>query len=204
MSGEKIIFLDLETAGLEFTRPIIQIAAIAVDENLNEIETFEAKVRFEKKNADPRSLRKNAYSETIWKNEALPPEKVARKFSRFLRKHATVDCLSTDGKHYKLAQIAAHNAERFDGPFLQAWFKRLEIYCPARYMALCTKQRLLWLFEEDKTLTPPADFKLGTLCQYFGVHLPADEAHDALNDVRATVNLYRAIRDYSKSESQAA
>jgi DNA polymerase III epsilon subunit-like protein len=60
-------------------------------------------------------------------------------------------------------------------------------------MVLCTKQRALWLFEEDKTLTPPANFKLGTLCQYFGIPLPADEAHDAFRDVRAAVALYQAM-----------
>jgi len=67
------------------------------------------------------------------------------------------------------------------------------IFLPARYMALCTKQKALWLFEEDKSLTPPANFKLGTLCQYFGVRLTEDEAHDALFDVRATVALYREM-----------
>ena len=52
----------------------------------------------------------------------------------------------------------------------------------------------LWLFAEDKSLTPPADFKLGTLCQYFRVDLSEDAAHDAMNDVRATVQLYQAMR----------
>ena len=61
-------------------------------------------------------------------------------------------------------------------------------------MVLCTKQRALWLFDEDKSLTPPADFKLGTLCEYFGVRLREDsDAHDAFYDVRATVELYRAM-----------
>jgi len=92
-----------------------------------------------------------------------------------------------------LAQLAGHNAERFDGPFIHEWYKRLGIYCPARYMTLCTKQKALWLFEEDKSLTPPVNFKLGTLCEYFGVPLSEEEAHDALVDVRATVELYRAM-----------
>ena len=93
-----------------------------------------------------------------------------------------------------MAQLVAHNAERFDSPFLHAWYRRLGLFLPARYMALCTKQRALWLLEEDKSLTPPANFQLQTLCEYFGVSLPAEAAHDALNDVRATVELYRAIR----------
>jgi exonuclease I len=54
-------------------------------------------------------------------------------------------------------------------------------------------QRAMWLVHEQKALTPPADFKLGTLTQYFGVRLRPEDAHDALHDVRATVALYRAI-----------
>lgn len=59
---------------------------------------------------------------------------------------------------------------------------------------LCTKQRALWLFDEDKSLTPPSDFKLGTLCQYFGVRLKEHEAHEAMADVKAMFGLYRAMR----------
>lgn len=55
-------------------------------------------------------------------------------------------------------------------------------------------QRAIWLFHEDKTLTPLDNFKLRTLCDYFGVPLRAEESHDALVDVRATVGLYRAMQ----------
>jgi DNA polymerase III epsilon subunit-like protein len=68
-------------------------------------------------------------------------------------------------------------------------------------MGLCTKQRALWLFAEDKSLTPPADYKLGTLCQYFGVPLSADDAHDALADVRATVGLYKQMLQFHKQRA---
>ena len=64
---------------------------------------------------------------------------------------------------------------------------------PASYRVFCTLQRAMWLFHECKELTPPVDFKLGTLCQYFGVPLRAEDAHDALADVRATVALYREM-----------
>jgi DNA polymerase III epsilon subunit-like protein len=81
----------------------------------------------------------------------------------------------------------------------------LGIFCPARYLVLCTKQRAMWLFDEDKSLTPPADFKLGTLCEYFGVKLREEEAHDAFHDVRATVELYRAMKVHADSvQVQAA
>ena len=91
-----------------------------------------------------------------------------------------------------VAQLVAHNAE-FDGVFLREWFERLGLFLPASYRVFCTLHRAMWLFHENRSLTPPADFKLGTLCRYFDVPLRPDEAHDALTDVRATVELYRRM-----------
>jgi oligoribonuclease (3'-5' exoribonuclease) len=42
LPDERLVFVDLETAGLKPWRPIIEIAAIAVDGNLRELERFEA------------------------------------------------------------------------------------------------------------------------------------------------------------------
>ena len=203
---EVLCFYDLETAGLNPGKhPIIQIAAVAVDAELHELETFEVKVAFDEAEADPNSLSGNHYDKETWQREAIPAAEAASQFARFLHRHATVDMVSKQGKPYYVAQLVAHNGERFDGPFLHAWYRKLGIYCPARYMVLCTKQRALWLFDEDKTLTPPLNYKLGTLCEFFGVKLRAEDAHDALNDVRATVELYRAIRSHALvSQLQAA
>jgi exodeoxyribonuclease-1 len=204
--AESLVFFDLETAGIEpETHPIIQIAAIAVDSTLCALESFEAKIRFDESTADPKSLSLNRYSKQVWRREALEAAIAAERFSKFLRRHATYDMISRDGKPYQVAQLVAHNGERFDGPFIHAWYRKLGLFCPARYMVLCTKQRALWKFDEDKSLTPPKDFKLGTLCEYFGVTLTDQDAHDALNDVRATVKLYRAMRAPERdSELQAA
>ena len=198
------MFLDLESAGLEFSRPIIQIAAIAVDSELIELDCIELKILFDESEADPASLSKNRYDPQTWQEVAITAHKAAIQFSRFLREHATVDMFSRSGERYCLAQLAGHNAERFDGPFLHAWYRRQGFICPARYMALCTKQKALWLFEEDKSLSPPVDFKLGTLCQYFSVELRDDEAHDTLNDVRATVEFYKAMRTHERQRTSVA
>ena len=40
-SEARAVYVDIETGGLEIHRPIIQIGAIAVDEELNEVEQFE-------------------------------------------------------------------------------------------------------------------------------------------------------------------
>ena len=201
---EVIVFADIETGGLEFTRPIFQIAAVAVDAAFHERGSIELKIAFKRKAAHPASLSTNKFDARVWRRDAVPPAQAAHRFAAFLRSHSTVDMQSRDGRHYSLAQLAGHNAERFDGPFIHAWYQRLGVFCPARYMTLCTKQKALWLFAEDKSLTPPADFKLGTLCEYFGIRLRDKDAHDAFNDVRATVELYRAMCGFRLRKQQAA
>jgi Exonuclease len=191
-SASHLVFADLEVAGAELSRPIIQVAAIAVTHDLEELETFEAKLKFDPQLANPRSLTRNRYCPEIWEAEARSATCVAREFAHFLRRHATLCARTSRGRTYRVAQLVAHNAP-FDGPFLQAWFERVGAYFPGHYRMLCTMQRALWLFQEYPELLRPHDFKLGTLCQYFGVPLPPNQAHTALADVRATVELYRRM-----------
>ena len=198
---ERLVFADIESGGffdvvagqVKVTSPIIQIAAIAIDRDYREVETFEVKVWFNERDADRAALATNHYDREIWRKDGLSPQAAAKRFAAFLRRHATVDRISATGRPYRIAQLVAHNAERFDGPLIHAWFKMLGKFCPAAYSVFCTKQRAYWLFHEQKALTPPTDYKLTTLCEYFGIQLRDDEAHDALNDVRATVGLYRAF-----------
>jgi DNA polymerase III epsilon subunit-like protein len=189
----RLIFFDLETAGLNPTRhPIMQIAAIAVDESLQPLESFEAKIRFDERRANRNSLRKHHYRRGIWATLALEPEDAAKRFAEFLRRHASMAKIGSDGDPYYLAQLIAHNAQ-FDAEFLQTWYDRLYMYLPARYQVFCTLQRALWYFEEHPNELPPGDFKLATLCKHFGVPFHAANAHDALGDVTATVGLYQAM-----------
>jgi len=202
---ERLVFFDLEATGLDPQQhTIIQVAAIAVDSSLAELEQFEVKLRFDPQAVDSKALQKNNYSPEVWQREAVEPSVAAIRFAKFLRRHATVDMLSHEGRAYQVAQLVGHNGEQFDGPFLHAWYRRLEIFCPARYLVLCTKQRALWLFDEDKSLTPPTNFKLGTLCQYFGVTLSRENAHDAFYDVRATAELYRAMKNSGRQSQELA
>lgn len=190
LPNERFVFLDLEPGGAESWRPIMQVAAIAVDARLRELETIEMKLRFDMRRVHPACRRKKHYSKAVWDREALSERTAGERFAAFLRRHATVDMMSTEGRGYRVAQLVAHNAA-FDAAFLNAWFHRIGRFLPAHPRLLCTHQRLLWLFHEDKSLTPPADYQLGTLCQYFGVRFKSHEAHEALADVRATIALYR-------------
>lgn len=190
----RLVFFDLETGGLDPQKhPIIQIAAIAVDEQLRELDTFEAKILFRPENADPEALKLNSYNAEEWAAKGRNPIEVCDDLSGFLRVFSDVDMVSAkSGKPYKVAQLIGHNSDSFDGPFLQAWYKRLNQFMPAAFRTLCTYQRALHHFHENPHIGKPASFKLTDLCKFYGIELSG--AHDALADCRATVELYRALR----------
>ena len=187
-----LVMFDLETGGLEIERPILQIAAIAVDRQLDELDTFDVKIRFDERAACPDALRRVHYRRAEWKRSAVSPKKAAWAFARFLRRHASVEVLREDLTTFRVAQLASHNSQ-FDGPFLSAWFDRLGVFLPASYRAFCTLQRAYWLFHEHPQLPVPDDFRLGTLCEYFRVPLNPADAHEAMADARAALAVYRAI-----------
>lgn len=195
----KLVGVDIETGGLEFRRPIIQIAAVALDAAMNELEQFEVKIQFDEQKACKDSLRRIHYQRAEWRRSAVAPRKAAWDFARFLRRHATVRQYGTNGEMFKVAQLVAHNSG-FDGPFLQAWYKKLGIFFPASYRYQCTLQRAYWLFAENPELPQPDDFRLLTLCRYFDVPFNAIESHEALADVRAMIAMYRAMRELESSK----
>ena len=202
-SNAPTVYVDIETAGLEIHRPIIQLAAIAVDQELHELEQFETKIHFDESNACPDALRKIHYRRAEWKRTAIPPKTAAWSFAKFLRRHAAVELYRRDLSVFRVAQLASHNSQ-FDGPFLKAWFEQLDIFLPASYRVFCTLQRAYWFFQENPQLPLPDDYRLGTLCSYFGVPLNSHQAHDALEDVRATVGLYRAMLNVEANSPKQA
>lgn len=191
-TATKLVVIDLETGGLETHRPIIQIGAIAVDEDFNELEVFEVKISFDEAEACPDALRRIHYRRAEWKRSAIAPKKAAWALARFLRRHATVEVVRRDLSVFRVAQLASHHSQ-FDGPFLMEWFDRLDIFLPASYRVFCTLQRAYWHFHENPHLPQPDDFRLGTLCDYFNVPLNPNDAHEAITDVRATIGLLRAM-----------
>lgn len=195
LPDERLVFLDLEVGGEQSWRPIFEIACVAVDAELRELETYCARLKFSKKLACPTVLRGSRYASAVWNHEAVSSIEAGDRLVEFLRRHATVDQTTASGRVVQVAQIVAHNAA-FDGRYLQHWFKRRNQFLPASPRILCTMQRAIWLFHENKSMTPPLDFKLPTLCQYFGIRFESTEAHHALDDVRATVQLYREMNQF--------
>jgi len=67
----KTVYVDLETGGLEMHHPVIQIAAVAVDGDWNELGAFQVKLFFDESKAEPEALRINRYDRSIWEHEAF-------------------------------------------------------------------------------------------------------------------------------------
>lgn len=189
------VYFDFETGGLLPNQPNIQLAAVAVDDAFNELDSFEAKIQFDVNAADAKALEINHYSEELWKLTALPEAEVVVQFQQFLRKHATVDMVSKrTGNTYKVARLAGHNAATFDNPRLMDAFKRHNQFLPAHPLAMDTMQRAMWFAHENGIQFE--SLKLGALCAYFKIALP--DAHDALADVRGCVALAKAMRGQQK------
>jgi DNA polymerase III epsilon subunit-like protein len=195
-----LVFFDLETGGTKWwphrlnvatvpMNPIIQIAAIAVDEpTFEEIEVFERKIRFDPSHAELEALAMNSYNAETWEKEAVSDHQARRSFDSFLRRHASIEKVSRTGDPYQIASLAGHNAAAFDLPFLRAWYEQVGWFLPAAFQVLDTM--ILARLYSEITFTHFQNYKLQTLCESLGV---SPGSHDALVDVRATVAIARQM-----------
>ncbi len=189
----RFVFVDVEAVGTIRNPHVIQIAAIATNGKMEELAGFEAKARLPKSARS--KFRHSRYDAKLWEAEGSDAKKVAIEFAAFLTRNATVERYSKDGQLFRVAQLVAHNSG-FDAVILQAWFKQLKLYLPASFQALCTMQRATWLSQEAGNDFSPTDFRLISLCNHFGIEHSTKQAHDAFNDVRATLLLYREMRTF--------
>lgn len=190
-----LIFFDIETGGLEMTHPIIQIAAIAVDEEFAELDSIELKLRFDPMKADPEALKINHYDTLVWVSEAIEQADAVRRLAKFIEPHKAIEMVSKKPpfRPYKVACLAGHNAATFDGPRLQRLFRDHKAFLPADPRVLCTVQLAMWWALRHGVR--PKSFKLGDLCEHFGIPIAAGEAHDALADVRLTIELTKKLTE---------
>jgi DNA polymerase III epsilon subunit-like protein len=176
---KKVVYVDIETGGLDRDRhPITQIAAYVPATK----EFFERKIIVDPAECDPVALEINHYNPAVWAATAVPACLAALDFIIFLRRHATIHFVDRDGDKLKsVAQMAGHNADAFDLPFLRRWAAEFGHDLPIYHTSLCTKQLAMWLH-------PGLDsYSLGPLCQHFGIEIK--NAHDALADAVACARL---------------
>ncbi len=190
-TDDRLVFVDVEAVGSVRKPHVIQIAAIATNGKMEELAGFEAKAQLPK-GGKPKPSH-SRYNKKLWDAEGSDAKKVAIEFASFLTRNATVERYSKNGQMFRVAQMVAHNSG-FDSDILQAWFKQLNVYLPASFQTLCTMQRAMWLSQEASDNFRPSDFRLVSLCKHFGIEHSPKQAHDAFNDVRATLLLYREMR----------
>ncbi len=187
-----LVFFDSETDSLREDCQIIQLAAIAVDADWNECDVFERKVQFDASKSDAKALEINRYDPAIWRDQAEPEGAVVKAFAEFLNTYRSIEMVSKrSGNPYSVARLAGHNAASFDGPRLQAMFKRHEAFLPAHPQVMCTLQAALW--EVVRRGMKVESLRLESICKSFGVELPEKGFHDALYDCRASIGLAKAI-----------
>lgn len=189
----RTVYFDLETGGVEPESPDIQIAAVAVEDgSWRELETYEAKLQFDAKAASPEALKLNHYDAAVWQASAVLPSNAVAGFRAFLDRHKSQAMTSKrTGRPFRVARLAGHNAASFDMPRLQRLFHRYQVFLPADMRVRDTMQLALWYFDSSGYVVKPENYKLETLCRYFGIETGG--AHDALADVRMTVAVARTL-----------
>jgi hypothetical protein len=181
------VFCDTETGGVLPQHPTIQLAAVAMDGDV-ELATFEQCITFDIGAADPAALAMNHYDAARWAREAVTPAVCASRFAAWLRPYSTVEKVSKAGKPYRVARWSAYNVP-FDEPRIRALFGTQ--FCPLEFLARDVLQRVLFYFDESGE-TAPENFKLSTVAARFG--LSTESAHDALADARMAARVYAAVR----------
>ena len=181
------VYFDFETGGIKPEHPSIQLAAVAWDGAV-ELGSFEQKIAFHESDADPDALAMNHYDRQAWV-DAKSPGIAASRFAAWLRPYCTIRRTSKAGNPYMVAQLAGYNAASFDEPRLRALFGTQ--FLPMVYPVRDVLQRAVFYFDEHPDKIPPQNFKLTTVCEYFGIAI--DGAHDALTDARLCAAVHRAI-----------
>lgn len=189
-----LVIFDLETGGLDLHHPIIQIAAVAVNEQFVEVGHYEAKLAFDPSKCDPQALQMNCYNEATWKAEQIPPITAVLGLNEFLKKHSALEFKSKAGTHYKVARGAAYNAP-FDAPRLQALFREHGKFLAMSPQVMCIMQLAMWAEFDMKNDTLPS-YKLSQVCERFWIE--AEGAHDALADCRLAAEVLRDLKGGKK------
>jgi DNA polymerase III epsilon subunit-like protein len=194
--SDPIVWIDLETGGTDpLQHQITQIAALPTsgDFDLEVLgEPFERKVTLVPGRYTNEALELQHYSKEVWEKEAVTVEVALRELIDWVAPYRVERLGRTSGKTYMAASVGGYNFTRFDGAFLSATCDRLNLWLPLTnwtggiFDVLEFAKWVSLLRGEE-----PPDYRLETVCKFYGV--PIDNAHAADADVLATANLARAM-----------
>lgn len=195
--SDRIVWIDIETDKLDpVAAQPIQVACIATDRvTLEEIDSLELKVHFREYHADNDALKRNHYSYDIWYQESLSPDVALDTLTDFFAAHATRKRTSKrSGNGYTTCEIGGHNIAMYDAIILANWYNRAKEFCPAATWVTGPVDTMQWARAVEFARGERWDggFSLKALCERFGIAL--DNEHDAMADVKATVELARVLK----------
>lgn len=177
MALRRLVFLDVETTGFDpITHEIVELGAVVVEpqgnyQNLKVIHEIEIKVKPERiEDADPGALRVNGYDEAQW-----------------MFAHSLEEAMQELSSKAKGCSIVAHNIA-FDWSFIQRAFAVTGVENTMHYQKFDTLSIAFAKLHNDPDLS---NLSLRALCEYFGI--VNTNAHTALADTRATVEVFRGL-----------
>lgn len=198
LKTQRLIWLDLETGGVDpVCHQITQVGAMATlgldFDTVSGDERYEQKMQLVEGRYTEEALKVQGHTEERWA-EAIQTPAMLDEFGRWCSLH-THQTISKKGSKYQVAHLAGFNL-RFDCDFLNATCKR-NGSGERGYWLPISKWRGGWIDVLDLALWVRAmhghnydDMKLETICKYYGIPI---EAHDALGDVKATIELAKVL-----------
>ena len=184
----KLLFFDLETAGLNPNENGIHQISGCIEIDSEEKEYFDFKVAPNPKLTISEEALKvsNKTKEEVLAYE--PMDIVYKKLLALLEKY--VDKYNKTDKFF----LVGYNNASFDNQFLRNWFMQnndkyfgswfwpntLDVYVLATQKLLKERSKLL-------------DFKLNTVCSYVGITIDDSQLHDAIYDIKLTRELYKIV-----------
>lgn len=186
----KLLFFDLETTGTMFWKNGIHqmSGAVVIDGELKD--SFDYRV-CPNPNAQIEDEALAVSGVTRLQIASYPPmEEVYREFVTLLGKH--VDKYNRADKFF----LVGYNNVSFDNQFLRAWFKQnRDEYFGSWFWSNSIDVMVLashYLIEKRPQMK---DFKLATVATECGVCVEKESLHDALYDIRLTMEVYKKVTD---------
>lgn len=187
------VIFDIETGGLDCEKnPIVEIGAVAIDWNLNDlpdrnfvkiIKPYDDKLIYNQK-----ALEVNGLSMAdIEKGELF--DEVMKGFAAYLDSFKKIL-----GK--KKPVIVGHNIQKFDIPWMVHCFKRVSLDFEDYFESYI--DTISW---SRYAHTEQLNFKLGTVCSVHGIQIT--NAHSALGDVIANKELFKIFMRSLRGEGSS-
>jgi DNA polymerase III epsilon subunit-like protein len=184
MKERKILFLDLETTGLNpGTHEITEIGAVLVTQpDYEVVGTYQTKVMpSHLETATPIALEIGHFDLETWQREAKPLEVALQELAEFSNQ----------------AILAGFNLT-FDWAFLQTGFNQVNIEDPFYYHRFDVMSAAFAVMYNRKEFSK---FSLSECCRFFGV--TNQNAHTAFADAQATYEVFVAMMRYQPEDGPA-